>query len=167
MLRTSLVVRVHLAARLAAIAFSPLLSFPTLALAQNSLPQLVPLQAYIDQSDIEKDPAALGYIASRCSALYAVFAKGMEGETDPDRQRAKVEWTQIAENFMGTAEKTMMIGSTIEFQNAVAKEKDIIVKLGNMYTERIEDARLRTNNMFSDSIIAGDFSVCKTLARVK
>jgi hypothetical protein len=154
-------------AQVAAIAFFTLLSFSTLAVAQNNLPQMLPLQAYIAQSGIEKDPAALGYIASRCSALYAVFAKGMEGETDPERQRAQAEWVQIAEKFMGIATKTMMTGSTIEFQNALVKEKDTIVKLGNMYTERIDDARLRTNNMFSDSLIAGDFSVCKTLAKAK
>jgi|SRR5215471_6621510 len=34
--------------------------------------QLVPLQDYIGQSGVEKDPVALGYVAERCSALYSV-----------------------------------------------------------------------------------------------
>jgi hypothetical protein len=146
------------------IALLGLLSCATWAFAQSS-PQLIPLQDYINQVGVEKDPAALGYIASRCSALYADFAKGMEGESDPQRQKAKDDWTQIAERFMGRATQMMMSGTTIEFKDALQREASIVVKLGNIYTERIEATRLRTNNMFDDSLIAGDFKVCATLAK--
>src|SRR6516162_8828948 len=51
--------------------------------------QFVPLQDYIAQPGVEKDLAALGYVADRCTALYLVVAKGLMEETDPERQRFK------------------------------------------------------------------------------
>ena|SRR5215831_6704021 len=75
--------------------------------------QLVPLQDYIGQSRVEKDPVALGYVAERCSALYSVFGKNLEGETDPERQRVMSEAFNAGERFMGLAVKLMISGTTI------------------------------------------------------
>ena len=75
--------------------------------------QLVPLQDYIGQSRVEKDPVALGYVAERCSALYSVFGKNLEGETDPERQRVMAEAFNAGERFMGLAVKLMISGTTI------------------------------------------------------
>ena len=156
--------QVSLIAQLLAVLLATL-PYPKSVLAQGSLTGLISLQDYINQKDVEKDPVALGYIASRCSALYAVFTKGVEAETDPERQGAYTEWTQTAENFMSMATRLMMSGATITFKDALDREKVIVVKLGNIYSDRIEDARLRTNNMFSDPLIFGDFTVCRALAQ--
>jgi len=71
------------------------------------------LQDYIGQSRVEKDPVALGYVAERCSALYSVFGKNLEGETDPERQRVMAEAFNAGERFMGLAVKLMISGTTI------------------------------------------------------
>jgi hypothetical protein len=125
--------------------------------------QFVPLQDYLTQSDIAADPAALGYVASRCSALYSVFAKNLEGETDPERREFMANALSAGEKFMGVAARSMMIGTTIEIKVALARTSKIVVELGNLYTDRIWTARLRTNNTFSDALIAGDWAICKEL----
>jgi hypothetical protein len=58
----------------------------------------------------------------------------------------------------------MMRGSTIELEAALAATQDTVVKLGVIYNDRISKARLLTNNMFSDDLIAGDWATCKELA---
>ena len=63
--------------------------------------QFVPLQDYIGQPGVEKDPAAISYVAQRCAALYAVFGKNLEDETDPERRKFMVEAHSAAEKFMG------------------------------------------------------------------
>jgi hypothetical protein len=134
-----------------------------LALTAAGAAEFIPLQDYVAQDDVAKDPAALGYVASRCSALYLVFAKNLEGETDPERQKFKAEAASAGEQFMGVAVKSMMRGTTIEMKAALARTSKIVVELGNLYTDRISTARLHTNNMFSDALIAGDWAICKGL----
>jgi hypothetical protein len=124
--------------------------------------QLVPLQDYIGQSRVEKDPVALGYVAERCSALYSVFGKNLEGETDPERQRVMAEAFNAGERFMGLAVKLMISGTTMCGGCPAANSKNV-ADLGNLYIDRIEAARLRTGNMFSDHLIVGDFATCKGL----
>ena len=125
--------------------------------------QFVPLTDYIGQPGVATDPAALGYIAERCSALYAVFGKNLEGETDPERQRIMAEVHSSAEKFMGLAARQMMRGTRIEMKDAFARTANIVIQLGNLYADRIDAVRLRTNNMFTDPLIAGDFATCKGL----
>lgn len=127
--------------------------------------QLVPLQDYVAQPGVEKDLVAIGYIMNRCSALYSVFAKNLEGETDPERQKFKATALSAGEKFMGVSVQLMMHGTTIELKDALTRTRDIVVGLGNLYIDRISAARLRTNNMFSDALIAGDFATCKGLLR--
>ena len=45
-------------------------------------PQFVPLQEYLTQPGVTNDPVAAGYVAERCAAWYAVWAKLLENETD-------------------------------------------------------------------------------------
>jgi hypothetical protein len=137
-----------------------LLALTALALADEA--QLVPLQDYIAQP-VEKDPAAIGYVMRRCSALYSVFAKNLEDETDPERQKFKAEALSAGEKFMGFAVEMMMHGTTITMKDALVRTQNIVVELGNLYTDRIAAVRLRTNNMFADALIAGDFATCKGL----
>lgn len=125
--------------------------------------QFVPLQTYIAQPGVEKDPAALGYVADRCSALYAVFGKNLEEETDPERRRIMAEAHVAAEQFMGIAARLMMQGTTIDMKDAFSRTANTVVQIGNLYAERIEAVRNRTGNMFNDSLIAGDFASCKGL----
>jgi hypothetical protein len=110
--------------------------------------QFVPLTDYIGQPGIATDPAALGYIAERCSALYAVFGKNLEGETDPERQRIMAETHSSAEKFMGLAARQMMRGMTIEMKDAFARTANIVVQLGNLYTDRIDSVRLRQQHVY-------------------
>ena len=63
--------------------------------------RFVPLQDYIAQPAVEKDPVAIGYVMNRCSALYTVFAKNLEGETDPEREVFKAKALNAGEKFMG------------------------------------------------------------------
>jgi hypothetical protein len=125
--------------------------------------KFIPLQDFINQSGAAKDPASIGYVMSRCSALYSVFAKNLEGETDPERQKRKAEWYNAGERFMGAAAGLMMNGTTIEIKDALARTGGIVVGIGNLYVDRIEQARLLTGNMFTDTLIAGDFTTCKGL----
>jgi hypothetical protein len=125
--------------------------------------QFVPLQDYIGQPGVEKDPVALGYVAGRCSALYTVFAKNLEGEKDPERQRMKDEALSAGEKFMGLAVQSMMLGTMIEMKNALIRSRETVVEIGKIYTDRIEAARVRAGNMFADPLILGDFRVCKGL----
>jgi hypothetical protein len=120
--------RISLTIQLLTAAFFALLPCTTSAFGQGGPPQLISLQDYINQNAVEKDPVALGYIANRCSALYAVFTKGVEGETDPERKKAYAEWTQTAEDFMGKATRMMMTGTKMTLEDALAREKNIIVK---------------------------------------
>jgi hypothetical protein len=133
------------------------------ALTPAAAEQLVPLQDYVAQTDVAADPAAFGYVASRCSALYLVFAKNLEGETDPERQEFRAQALKAGEKFMGVAVQSMMSGTTIGMPAALARTRIIVVELGNLYTDRISTARLLTNNMFSDVLIAGDWAICKGL----
>jgi hypothetical protein len=77
-----------------------------LTLTAAGAAELVPLQDYIGQAGAANDPVALGYVASRCSALYLVFAKNLEGETDPERQKFKAEALSAGERLMGTSKNT-------------------------------------------------------------
>lgn len=138
-----------------------LIGFTAAALAGEV--QFVPLQDYISQPGVGKDPAALGYVADRCSALYAVFGKNLEAEIDPERQKLMAEAHNAAEKFMGLAARLMMRGTTIEMKDAFARTANIVIELGNLYGDRIEAARLRAGNMFADPLIAGDFGTCKSL----
>jgi hypothetical protein len=132
----------------------------TLAVAEV---QLIPLQDYIGQRGIEADPVALGYVASRCSALYAVFARDLEQETAPERQKFRSEAIGSGERFMGVAVRLLMVETTITLDDALARTRKTIAELGNLYTDRIEAARLRAGNMFTDGLIAGDLRICKSL----
>jgi hypothetical protein len=125
--------------------------------------QFVPLQDYIGQTRVTKDPAALGYIADRCSSLYAVFGKDLEDETDPERRKFMAEAYSAAEKFMGLAAREMMSGTTIQMKDAFARTSKTVVQLGDLYVDRIEAARNRAGNMFADPLIAGDFGICKGL----
>ena len=106
---------------------------------------------------------AIGYVMTRCSALYTVFVKMLEVETDPERQNVKVQYFNTAERFMGLAAQMMMHGATIDLKDALSQTRTQVVSLGNIYIDRISEAKLRTNNMFDDPVIAGDFTVCKEL----
>ena len=99
------------------------------------------LQDYIGQAGVEKDPAALGYVAERCSALYTVFAKGLEQETDPERQKVKNQALNAGEKFMGVAVQSLRLGTTIELKDAMIRTRNIVVEVGNLYTDRIGDPR--------------------------
>jgi len=125
--------------------------------------QFIPLQDYMAQRGVADDPAAQSYMMSRCAALYVVIAKGMDGETDPERQKVKAETYGAGEKFVGAAAALSMRGTTIEMKDAFAQTAKTVVRLSNLYVDRIEAARLRTNNMFSDTLIAGDVSTCKAL----
>jgi hypothetical protein len=125
--------------------------------------QFVPLQDYIGQAGIEKDPAALGYIAERCSALYGVWAKNLVEETDPERRKLMLESYGAFEKFKAMAARQMMVGTTIELKDAIARTSNMVIKLSEFYADRIEAARLRSNNMFSDPLITGDVATCKGL----
>ena len=125
--------------------------------------QFVPLQEYIGQPGIEKDSAALGYIAERCSALYGVWAKNLIEETDPERRKLMLESYGAFEKFKAMATRQMMVGTTFEMKDAVARTSDMIIKLSGLYADRIEMTRLRAGNMFADPLIAGDFATCKAL----
>jgi hypothetical protein len=135
---------------------------PSVAVAQ-SRPQLVPLATYIN-APIEKDPAALAYLASRCSALYSIFAVKLEPETDPERQRVMRQMIATAEAFMGKAVQLNMTGTTLGVKEASAATSNTVVGLGKLYSDRIESQKLLTSNMFDDELIATDFDVCKSLA---
>ena len=126
--------------------------------------QLIPLQDYINQPDVEKDPAALGYVFHRCSALYAVVVKGFEPETDPERVKLRNSLTDLVNKFSLAAIRLMMKGTNLSEGEAEKKVLDLIGDLANLYAKRIEAIRLRTNNMFDDPLIAGDMAVCKALA---
>jgi len=125
--------------------------------------QFIPLQDYIGQPGVEKDPAALGYVAERCSALYTVFAKGLEQETDPERQKVKNQALNAGEKFMGVAVQSLRLGTTIELKDAMIRTRNIVVEVGNLYTDRIEAARVRAGDMFADPLILVDLGVCKGL----
>jgi hypothetical protein len=125
--------------------------------------QFIPLQDYIAQPSVVNDPAALGYIADRCSALYAVFGKNLEDETDPERRKIMAEAHSAAEKFMGLAARAMMGGTTIQMKDAFARTAKTVVQLGDLYADRIDAARNRAGNMFADPLIAGDFATCKGL----
>ena len=123
----------------------------------------MPLQEYIAQPGVDKDPVAISYVMSRCSALYTVFGKNLERETAPERQQVRAEAYSVAERFLGAAALLMMRGTTIEMKDAFRRTSTVIVGLGNLYVDRIQAVRLRTNNMFDDTLIAGDFATCKAL----
>jgi len=147
----------------AAMPFAIVILFAVAVPAVAAEVQLVPLQDYVSQPGVGKDPVAAGYVMERCSALYAVFAKNLEGETDLERQKVMNQFNNVGEQFMGVAVRLMMQGTTIEVNDALARIQKIVVDLGNLYTDRISAVRLRTNNMFSDALIAGDFVTCKGL----
>lgn len=126
--------------------------------------QLFPLQDYVNQPNIEKDPAALGYVFHRCCALYAVVVKIFESETDPERVKLRNSLTDRVNNFTRAAIRLMMKGTNLSEGEAEKKVLDLIADLANLYGKRIESTRLRTNNMFDDPLIGGDMAVCKTLA---
>lgn len=137
-----------------------LVSSPVLA---QGAPQLVPLTTYIN-GEIEKDPAAMAYLVSRCSALYSIFALKLEHETDPERQRVRRQMLANAEKFMGKAAQFNMAGTNLEVKESFAQTTKTVVALGKLYSDRIENQKLLTSNMFDDELIATDFDVCKTLA---
>jgi hypothetical protein len=97
----------------------------------------------------------------RCAALYAVFGKNLEDETDPERRKFMFEAHSAAEKFMGLAAREMMSGTTIQMKDAFARTAKTVVQLGDLYVDRIEAARNRAGNMFADPLIAGDFAICK------
>lgn len=126
--------------------------------------QFVPLQDYINQADgFEKDPAALGYVMNRCSALYLAFAKSLEGETAPDCLKAKDELVSAAEKFLGVAVSLEMRGTTFTLKDALDRTQRFNIEAGDLYIDRMNAARLRAGNSFADALIAGDFNICKGL----
>jgi hypothetical protein len=58
-----------------------------------------------------------------------VFAKNLEGETDPERPKFMAEALSAGEMFMGTAVQLMMRGTTIEMKDALTRTRSIIVEL--------------------------------------
>ena len=126
--------------------------------------QLVPLEDYLSQNHIGGDPAAMAYVAKRCAAWYLVFAKGLEGETDPARQQALRQADAKAEKFLEFATKLEMSGRTIDPQTSLAHVKDGVVAIAKLYQNRIDHAQNLTGNMFSDPLLAGDLKICGALA---
>jgi hypothetical protein len=133
----------------------------------TSLPsqvKIIPLKDYLAQPNIEKDPAALGYLAARCSALYSIFAANLIQETEPDRKKLEMQTAATGEKFLELAASQMMRGTTLNAKDASQRQEDVVVDLAQLYTQRIAAIKLRTNNMFDDPLIAGDFNTCKVLA---
>jgi hypothetical protein len=126
-------------------------------------PQFVPLQQYLAQPGVTNDPVAAGYVAERCAAFYAVFAKRLEGETAPARQQARTQALATAERFLDIATNSMMYGTTIDFLSALDRTKTTVLAIGRLYSDRMERARNLTGDMFSDPLIAGDLTVCALL----
>jgi len=122
--------------------------------------KFVPLKEYLAQPGVEKDPAALGYVMHRCSALYAVIAKNFEGESDPERKKIQAQLVDAVGTFSVLAIQLMMRGTTMTVKEAQERVINITADLGNLYGERIAAIRLRTNNMFDDPLIAGDAATC-------
>ncbi len=120
----------------------------------------VPLKDYLAHPGIEKDPASLGYVMHRCSALYAVIAKNFEGEADPERKKTQANLIDAVGKFSVAAVQLMMRGTTMDAKEAQNRVVNITVDLGNLYGERIAAIRLRTNNMFDDALIASDYATC-------
>jgi hypothetical protein len=119
--------------------------------------QFIPLNAYIGQG-VGNDPAALGYVAIRCSALYLVFAAMLDDETAPERQQQKASFLQASETFQSVALKMRMTGTTTTLQEAARNEGQTLTAVSLLYNERIKQTKALTNNMFSDPLIEGDFS---------
>jgi hypothetical protein len=124
----------------------------------------VPLKDYLAQPGIQEDPAALGYVMHRCSALYEVEMGMLEGETDPERQKLKVELGDAVGKFMNVALRLMLHGTTRDPATAQDRLTGIVTNLGHLYAERIEAAQLRSNDVFDDPLIASDLTVCKGFA---
>jgi hypothetical protein len=127
--------------------------------------QFIPLQDYINRDPgFEKDPAAMGYVADRCAAFYIALSKGLEQETDPQRQQFRNEvLNPTAEKFMGVAVKFLMIGTTIELKDAMKRTQQTEVAIATLYIDRIAAAKARTNYMYDDPLLAGDLAICKSL----
>jgi hypothetical protein len=123
------------------------------------------LQDYINgEPGFEKDPAAMGYVADRCAAFYMALSKTLEPETDPQRRQFRNEvLNPAAEKFMGVAVRFLMLGSTIDLQDALKRTQQTEIAIGNLYIDRIAAAKARTNYMFDDPLIASDLATCKSL----
>ena len=143
-----------------AIAVAAALVFTSAALAQSQ--QFVPLATYLQQ-DIAKDPAALGYVATRCSALYLVFSAMLEDEVAPERQKQRQSFMQASLKFQEIALKARMTGTTTALKDAGRDVGQTQNAVALLYNERITHAKTLSNNMFSDPLISGDFNACKVL----
>jgi hypothetical protein len=152
--------RIGIAAALAAVAVMR----ATLVHAADN-PQFMPLMTYVQQQDIAKDPVALGYVAIRCSSLYLVFVAMLDDETAPERQQRKAVYAQASETFQRIAFSMRMAGTTTTAESAVRDVGQSLTAISRLYQDRIRQAKDLNNNMFSDSLILGDFNGCETLRK--
>ena len=139
------------------------LLLPWAALAQDAS-KLVPLLNYIAQP-FEKDPSAMGYLASRCSALYSIFASKLRRQTDPESQRDAKLYDGLAEKFMGAAVQFKMTGTKLQSKDALTLTSNTVVGLVKLYVARIDSQKLLTNDMFDDELLETDNDVCMRFAK--
>ena len=138
------------------------LLLPWAALAQDA-PKLVPLLNYIAQP-FEKDPPAMGYLASRCSALYSIIASKLRRQTNTESQRDAKLYGGLAEKFMGAAVQFKMTGTKLQYKDALTLTSNTVVGLSKLYVAWIDSQKLLTNNMFDDELIETDNDVCMRYA---
>ena len=137
-------------------AYTSILFFScTVQLAAQS--ELIPLDEYLAQSSVSvSDLPTAQYVFVRCAGILVSITKALEDELDPSVKLIKIQ-NRIK------LEKAMELAIKIEVnfpKPNVNRVNSDIVKLANIYTERIRSARLMRGNMFEDKIVKSDYELC-------
>lgn len=124
--------------------------------------KFIPLDQYM--ADMGKDPLAISYVTERCAGLYVAYGKNLAKETDPERQRASETFLNVSETLMGYAINLNSVGTSEDRKTVATNTAKTVTGIGNIYVDRIEQARFRTNNAFDDPLIASDMATCKLIS---
>jgi hypothetical protein len=134
--------------------------------AMAQIQSLMPLDQLIaEDPHAADDLRTVEYIAVRCSALYIAFAKALDNETQADRIRTKEDFKTISSNFMGTANNIEVNTKDKGTDTRIKELPHQVLKLANIYIDRMSDYRLRLGNGMLDPIVKADVSVCQPMAR--
>jgi hypothetical protein len=92
------------------------------------------------------------------------YGKNLAKETDPARHRASETFLNVSETLFVYAIKLNSVGTSEDHKTVATNTGKTITGIGNIYVDRIEQARFRTNNAFDDPLIASDMATCKVIS---
>lgn len=120
-----------------------------------SAQEMTPLQNYVGQNDLSKNPGAMGHVLLRCASLMTIMAN--YAEKQEGMQKAAKIYRTAGERFLDASLKTPGMNQSLAVDQSARMEE--------AYIERALRAKALTGNVFDDPVLRSDAQFCSSLSK--